>query len=75
MTAYEYPYLSAHQTITEPPTPWQQELADALEAIFANGHHQLDEVVAGLNQSGVRPPSGGDWSADNFTALMGELGT
>jgi hypothetical protein len=31
-------------------------------------------VVAGLNASRVRPPNGGDWTADNFTAVMRELG-
>ncbi len=74
MTAYEYPYLSPHQTIAHDLSPWQQELAAALEAIFAKGMHKLDEVVVELNQSRVRPPQGGSWSRENFTALMRELG-
>ena len=29
--AYQYPYLSPHQTRTHEPTAWQQELANAIE--------------------------------------------
>ena len=71
---YEYPYLSPHQSRTHEPTTWQQDLANAIEGVFARGARELDEVVAGLNASRVRPPSGGDWTADNFTAVMRELG-
>jgi hypothetical protein len=71
---YEYPYLSPHQSRTHEPTTWQQDLANAVESIFARGARELDEVVAGLNASRVRPPNGGDWTADNFTAVMRELG-
>jgi hypothetical protein len=71
---YHFPYLSPHQTRTQPPTAWQQELANAIESIFSKGAGELDEVVAGLNASRVRPPSGGDWTEDNFTAVMRELG-
>ena len=74
MRSYQYPYLSPHQTRTQEPTPWQQELANAIENVFGTGAHQLDELVAGLNASRVRPPAGGDWTAENFTALMRELG-
>jgi hypothetical protein len=72
--AYEYPYLSPHQTRTQEPTAWQQDLANAIEGVFSRGARELDEVVAGLNASRVRPPNGGDWTADNFTAVMRELG-
>ncbi len=72
--AYEYPYLSPHQTRTQEPTAWQQDLANAIEGVFSRGARELDEVVAGLNASRVRPPNGGDWTADKFTAVMRELG-
>jgi hypothetical protein len=72
--AYEYPYFSPHQTRTQEPTAWQQDLANAIEGVFSRGARELDEVVAGLNASRVRPPNGGDWTADNFTAVMRELG-
>ena len=72
--AYEYPYLSPHQTRTQEPTAWQQELANTIESVFTKGAYELDELVAGLNASRVRPPNGGDWTAETFTAVMRELG-
>ncbi|HZD88539.1 MAG TPA: recombinase-like helix-turn-helix domain-containing protein [Pseudolabrys sp.] len=74
MTRYRYPYLDPHQTRTHEPTAWQRELADAIESVFAKGARELDEVVAGLNGTRVRPPNGDDWTADNFTTVMRELG-
>ncbi len=71
---YRHPYLSAHQSRSQSPTEWQQELANAIENIFSKGARELDAVVAGLNESRVRPPKGGVWTGDNFTALMHELG-
>jgi hypothetical protein len=74
MSGYQYPYLSAHQTRTEVPTAWQMELAAALEGIFAKGAHSLGELIEGLNASRVKPPHGGPWTPENYTALMRELG-
>ncbi len=74
MKPYRYPSLDPHQSRTAEPTVWQQELANALENVFSKGARELDEVVAGLNKSRVRPLEGGDWTADKFTTLMRELG-
>jgi hypothetical protein len=74
MSSYHYPYLDPHQSRTSEPTAWQQELAAAIESVFGRGAYQLDELVAGLNASRVRPPGGENWTAENFTALMRELG-
>lgn len=74
MPEYRYPYLDPHQTRTHEPTQWQQELANAIESVFSKGARELDEVVAGLNGTRVRPPNGTDWTPENFTALMRELG-
>jgi len=71
---YQFPYLSPHQSRAQPPTAWQQELANAIESVFSKGAHELDELIAGLNTSRVRPPSGGNWTAEHFTAVMHELG-
>jgi hypothetical protein len=71
---YQFPYLSPHQSRTQEPTQWQMELASAIESIFAKGSHSLDALVDGLNGSRVKPPDGGVWTADKFTALMRELG-
>jgi hypothetical protein len=74
MSQYKFPYLSPVQTRTDEPTAWQQELANAIESVFTKGARELDEVVAGLNDTRVRPPDGADWTPENFTALMRELG-
>ncbi|AXK80368.1 hypothetical protein DW352_07460 [Pseudolabrys taiwanensis] len=74
MPDYQYPSLDPHQTRTHEPTQWQKELANAIESVFVKGARELDEVVAGLNGTRVRPPNGADWTPENFTALMRELG-
>ncbi len=74
MSTYVYPYLSAHQSRIHEPTAWQMELASALESIFAKGAHTLDDLVAGLNASRVKPVDGGAWTPENYTALIRELG-
>jgi hypothetical protein len=42
--------------------------------VFTKGAKEIDEVVVGLNKTRVRPPNGEDWTEDNFTTLMRELG-
>jgi hypothetical protein len=74
MATYQFPYLDPHQTRLHEPTTWQQELANAIEGVFAKGARELDELVEGLNGSRVRPPSGGDWTEENLRAVMRELG-
>lgn len=74
MATYTYPYLSPHQSRDREPTQWELTLADAIEGAFAKGAHELEELVAALNGSRVRPMGGGPWTSENFTALMRELG-
>ena len=74
MSQYAYPYLSPVQTRTHEVTALQQELANAIESVFTKGAQEIDEVVVGLNKTRVRPPNGEDWTEDNFTTLMRELG-
>jgi hypothetical protein len=74
MTQYAYPYLNPIQTRTHEVTVWQQELANAIESVFSKGARELDEVVTGLNKTRVRSPDGSDWTEENFTTLMRELG-
>jgi Recombinase-like helix-turn-helix domain len=74
MSAYQFPYLSSHQSITQEPTQWQLELASAIESVFAKGAHTLESLIEGLNASRVKPPDGGAWTAEKYTALMHELG-
>jgi hypothetical protein len=74
MATYQFPSLDPHQSRLHEPTTWQQELANAIEGIFAKGARELGELVEGLNSSRVRPPSGGDWTEDNLRAVLSELG-
>jgi hypothetical protein len=74
MSEYQYPFLNPVQTRTHEPTPWQNELAGAIESVFSKGARELDELIAGLNGTRVRPPNGGAWTKENFTAVMHELG-
>ena len=74
MSNYQFPYLNPHQTPAQEPTQWQLDLASAIEGIFAKGARSLDELVAGLNASRVRPLDGGPWTSDNYAAVMRELG-
>jgi hypothetical protein len=74
MSAYQFPYLSPHQSRTREPTDWEKSLAGAIEAAFSKGHYELPDLIAALNASRVRLPEGGPWTAEAFTTLMHELG-
>ena len=74
MPEFVSPYLEPHQTRDRAPTDWELELAGAIESAFAKGASELDELVAALNVSRVRPRAGGAWTADTLAALMRELG-
>ncbi|MFE3454222.1 recombinase-like helix-turn-helix domain-containing protein [Nonomuraea sp. NPDC059194] len=55
-------------------TSYEHALADELEAIFGHGVHDLSGLVAALNETGVRPPDGADWTEESYTAEMARLG-
>jgi hypothetical protein len=74
MSTYDYPYRSPQQSTDQDPTDWQMEFAGAIESIFSGGTHKLEDVLGGLNASRLRPPGGGQWTKENFTTLMRELG-
>lgn len=67
-------YLDGAQTRTHAPTPWEQQLGDALEAAFKAGQHGLPQVVAALNAAGVPAPGGDGWDEASFQAVMKRLG-
>ncbi|WP_424135705.1 recombinase-like helix-turn-helix domain-containing protein [Roseomonas chloroacetimidivorans] len=71
---YQFPYLEARQTLSRPMTDWESDLADTIEAAFAKGHWELEDLVGALNRSRVRLPTGGPWTPENFKALIHELG-
>lgn len=64
------PVQSRHRDITS----YEHALADELEAIFGRGVRDLAGLVAALNETGVRPPDGADWTAESFTAEIARLG-
>ena len=74
MVAYQFPFLSPHQSRTREPTDWEKSLAGAIEAAFGRGCYELDALIEALNASRVRPQQGGMWNAENFTTLLHELG-
>ena len=64
----------AHQCRDWTETAYTRALGNALEAMFDEGTHGLDEIVDGLNAAGVAPPEGSTWTADLFKAEMARLG-
>ena len=74
MGAYSFPYGEWRQSTDRDPTEWESALAAAIEDAFGKGKHELDQLVAALNASRVRPRNGGAWTADVFAATMRDLG-
>ena len=56
----------ARQALGRPLHEVEENLADALFAIFATGQHDFDAVVAHLEERGIAVPSGaaGPWTVD-----------
>lgn len=65
--------LTPHQARTRPPTSYEEAFADELESIYGRGVHDLPGVVAALNETGVRPAGGSDWTEETFTAELARL--
>jgi hypothetical protein len=68
------PYVHPHQAQARPPSAYENLLGDALEAAFRDGARQLEDVVARLNADGVRTPTGGTWTSENFESILKGLG-
>ena len=68
-------YLEPHQTRDRAPTVSEDLLADAIEAAYAAGVHDLDGLVARLNAACVPTMNGADtWSADLLKRELARLG-
>ncbi len=65
--------LQPVQSRSHPTTNYEDVLADELEAIYGRGVHDLAGVVRALNESGVRPADGADWTEATFTAELAQL--
>lgn len=57
---------------TRPALPTDHELAlcNALTEIFDAGIEELSDIVAALNNKGVKAADGTDWTEDSFQAEM-----
>lgn len=66
--------LEPVQSLRRELTSYEHALADELEAVFGRGVHDLPGLVAALNETGVRPPDGADWTTESFTAEIARLG-
>lgn len=67
-------YFNPHQAREREPTVYENLLGDALEACFAAGVHDLDSIVARLNEAQVLSPSGSPWTAELFQTEFQRLG-
>ncbi len=72
---YDEPGNIRHQTqVDAAPGAYAKALADRLEDIFGRGIHDLDKVVAALNEDGPAPEGAERWTAEIFEAEMARLG-
>lgn len=65
--------LEPNQAATRKPTSFEDAFADELEAVYGRGVHDLAGVIAALNETGVRPGDGADWTEASFRAQLAEL--
>jgi hypothetical protein len=66
-------YVSPHQARQREPSQYEILLGDAMERAFGQGHWELDQLVASLNQSGPLAPNGQLWTAESFSAELKRL--
>jgi hypothetical protein len=67
-------YQQCWQIGSGTPSDYESKLADALEAAFAAGDHELPALVDALNRAGVHAPDGAPWTAARFAAEIRRLG-
>ncbi|EGD54911.1 recombinase-like helix-turn-helix domain-containing protein [Gordonia neofelifaecis] len=67
-------YTVPIQTRTGDPTPYERQLAGAIEEVFGGGEHTLEGLVDGLNAVGVFAPDGQAWTTESFQAEIHRLG-
>lgn len=65
--------LEPFQVRNRPPTSYEDAFADELEAVYGRGIHELDGVVDALNETGVRPAGGAEWSGESLRAELSRL--
>ena len=67
--------LLGHQSLARPLTPAEQQLAQALEQVYASGRHEFALVVQALEQMQVARPSGagGPWTLEVLEAELQQI--
>ena len=68
-------YNETHQSRSAPPTAYESLLGDAIERAFAQDIHDLEGLLAYLNQSGPSGPNGQPWTAETYSREIARLGT
>ena len=66
-------YVHPHQARKREPSQYEILLGDAMERAFAQGHWELEPLIAYLNQSGPLAPNGNTWTAASFSAELKRL--
>ena len=67
-------YLVEHQSRDREPTAYERKLAGVIEEVFATGVHDLNGLVDGLNERGLRGADGQRWAEESFLLEMSRLG-
>ncbi len=66
-------YVNPHLARKREPTPYENQLADAMEQAFAAGAWELDALVAHLNTTGIHDSRKQPWTAESFQAELKAL--
>ncbi|MFC7460342.1 recombinase-like helix-turn-helix domain-containing protein [Hydrogenophaga defluvii] len=67
-------YNETHQNRTAAPTAYEGLLGDSIERAFAAGIHDLEGLVAFLNEGGPAGPNGQPWTTASYQQEMARLG-
>ncbi len=67
-------YNETHQSRTADPTAWESLLGDSIERAYAQDIHDLEGLVAYLNQAGPPAPNGQPWTGETYQREIARLG-
>lgn len=67
-------YNETHQSRSAEPTVFESLLGDSIERAYAQGIHDLEGLVAYLNQAGPSGPNGAPWTPETYTTEIARLG-
>ncbi len=66
-------YNETHQNRSAEPTAYESLLGDSIERAFGQGIHDLEGLVAYLNQAGPAGPNGQAWTAESYQREIARL--